>query len=104
MAWCPRARRRRAQSLRVFERALAHGLPAAAGVTSVGFNLRALVACAQSLRERLSPDHWRLIQELDNHFAQHVASALADSTRAGGAAPVADVLGVLGRTTTHLAR
>ncbi|HSW24246.1 MAG TPA: circularly permuted type 2 ATP-grasp protein, partial [Burkholderiaceae bacterium] len=90
------------QSLRVFERALAHGLPAAAGVTSVGFNLRALVACAQSLRERLSPDHWRLIQELDNHFEQHIASALAPSARAGGVAPVADVTGVLGRTTMHL--
>ena len=90
------------QSLRVFERALALGLPAAAGVTSVGFNLRALVACAQSLRERLSPDHWRLIQELDDHFEQHIASALAQSAREGGAAPVADVVGVLGRTTTHL--
>ncbi|MFI4929066.1 MAG: circularly permuted type 2 ATP-grasp protein [Burkholderiales bacterium] len=88
------------QSLRVFERALAHGLPAAAGVNSVGFNLRALVACAQSLRERLSPDHWRLIQELDDHFEQHIASALA--LAAGGVAPVADVVGVLGRTTMHL--
>ncbi len=88
------------QSLRVFERALTHGLPAAAGVNSVGFNLRALVACAQSLRERLSPDHWRLIQELDDHFEQHIASALA--LAAGGVAPVADVVGVLGRTTMHL--
>jgi uncharacterized alpha-E superfamily protein len=89
-----------AQSVRVFERALAHGLPACAGVNSVGFNLRALVACAQSLRERLSPDHWRLIQELDDHFEQHIASALA--LAAGGMAPVADVVGVLGRTATHL--
>jgi uncharacterized alpha-E superfamily protein len=91
------------QSLRVFERALVHGLPAAAGSHSVGHNLRALVACAQSLRERLSPDHWRLIQELDDHFEQHAASALALSAREGGAAPVGDVVGVLGRTTTHLA-
>jgi len=90
------------QSLRVFERALAHALPAAAGVTSLGFNLRALVGCAQSLRERLSPDHWRLIQELDDHFEQHMASALALSAREGGAAPVADVVGVLGRTAMHL--
>jgi uncharacterized circularly permuted ATP-grasp superfamily protein/uncharacterized alpha-E superfamily protein len=90
------------QSLRVFERALAHGLPAGAGVTSVGFNLRALVSCAQSLRERLSPDHWRLIQELDDHFEQHIASALVHSAREGGAAPVADVVGVLGRTALHL--
>jgi uncharacterized alpha-E superfamily protein len=90
------------QSLRVFERALAHALPAAAGITSVGFNLRALVACAQALRERLSPDHWRLIQELDEHFEQHIASALALSAREGGMAPVADVVGALGRTAVHL--
>jgi uncharacterized circularly permuted ATP-grasp superfamily protein/uncharacterized alpha-E superfamily protein len=91
------------QSLRVFERALVHALPAAAGITSVGYNLRALVGCAQALRERLSPDHWQLIQELDDHFEQHVASALAQSSRAGGVAPVGDVVGVLGRTTMHLA-
>ncbi|HYJ98532.1 MAG TPA: alpha-E domain-containing protein, partial [Burkholderiaceae bacterium] len=91
------------QSLRVFERALVHALPAAAGITSVGYNLRALVGCAQALRERLSPDHWQLIQELDDHFEQHVASALAQSARAGGVAPAADVVSVLGRTTMHLA-
>src|SRR6185369_1175472 len=90
------------QSLRVFERALAHALPARTGVSSLGFNLRALVSCAQSLRERLSPDHWRLIHELDDHFEQHIASALALSSREGGLAPVADVVGVLGRTATHL--
>jgi uncharacterized circularly permuted ATP-grasp superfamily protein/uncharacterized alpha-E superfamily protein len=90
------------QSLRVFERALVHALPAA-GSTSVGYNLRALVSCAQALRERLSPDHWQLIQELDDHFEQHVASALALSARQGGVAPVADVVGVLGRTAMHLA-
>lgn len=89
------------QSLRVFERALVHGLPAAAGCTSVGFNLRAVVGCAQALRERLSPDHWRLIQELDNHFEQHMASVLAAGSD-GGMAPVADAVGVLGRTATHL--
>jgi len=90
------------QSLRVFERALVHALPGTSGHTSVGFNLRALVSCAQALRERLSPDHWRLIQELDNHFEQHVASALGGTAQDGGAAPVADVVGVLGRTATHL--
>ena len=91
------------QSLRVFERALVHALPAASGITSVGYNLRALVSCAQALRERLSPDHWQLIQEIDDHFEQQVASALAPSSREGGVAPVADVVGVLGRATMHLA-
>jgi uncharacterized alpha-E superfamily protein len=90
------------QSLRVFERALVHALPAAAGITSVGYNLRALVGCAQALRERLSPDHWQLIKELDDDFEARVAAALAPSAREGGAAPVADVVGVLGRTMTLL--
>jgi uncharacterized circularly permuted ATP-grasp superfamily protein/uncharacterized alpha-E superfamily protein len=89
------------RSLRVFERALVHALPLQAGITSVGYNLHALVGCAQALRERLSPDHWQLIQELDAHFEQHVASALAPSAH-GGVAPVADVVGVLGRTALHL--
>lgn len=85
-----------------FERALLQALPASSGLGSVGFDLRALLACAQAVRERLSPDHWRLLQELDRHFEQHVASALAPTTQAGTAAPVADVLGVLARTATHL--
>lgn len=89
------------QSLRVFERALVHALPASAGCTSVGFNLRAVVTCAEALRERLSPDHWRLIQDLDNHFEQHMAAVLAAGGE-GGVAPVADALGLLGRTSTHL--
>jgi uncharacterized circularly permuted ATP-grasp superfamily protein/uncharacterized alpha-E superfamily protein len=91
------------QSLRVFERALVHALPAAAGGTSVGHNLGALVGCAHALRERLSPDHWRLIQQIDDDFEQQIAAALALSAREGGAAPVADVMEVLGRTATHLA-
>jgi uncharacterized circularly permuted ATP-grasp superfamily protein/uncharacterized alpha-E superfamily protein len=90
------------QSLRVFERALVHALPAAAGNTSVGYNLRAIIGCAQALRERLSPDHWQLILELDDHFEQHIAPALTLSSREGGVAPVADVVGVLGRTGMHL--
>jgi len=91
-----------AQSLRVFERALVHALPASSMATSVGFNLRALVSCTQTLRERLSPDHWRLIQELDNHFEQHIASALSRASHEGGAASLDDVVGVLDRAAVHL--
>ncbi len=100
---------------RVFERALVHGLlPRSAGAladgpiggpiggptTSVAHNLRSLCQCAQALRERLSPEHWKLIHEVGDHFEQHLGEVLA---MAEGRAPVPDVLGVLGRVTTHLA-
>lgn len=98
---------------RVFERALLHGLavdaPSVAGAagnpnrsptTSVAHNLRSLRQCAQTLRERLSPEHWKLIQEVDDHFEQHLAVVLSLGE---GAAPAADVLGVLARAATHLA-
>jgi uncharacterized alpha-E superfamily protein len=52
------------------------------------------------LRERLSPEHWKLIHEVDDHFEQHLAAVLDEGE---GHAPVPDVLGVLARATTHLA-
>jgi uncharacterized circularly permuted ATP-grasp superfamily protein/uncharacterized alpha-E superfamily protein len=100
---------------RVFERALIHGLlPQQAAVpagsstgatlggptTSVAHNLRSLRRCAQNLRERLSPEHWKLIHEVGDHFEQHLRVVLSLGE---GHAPVPDVLGVLARATTHLA-
>ncbi|OYV01969.1 MAG: hypothetical protein CFE45_02460, partial [Burkholderiales bacterium PBB5] len=92
---------------RVFERALVHGLrgggwAATDGNTasSVAYNLRCLRQCAQSLRERLSPEHWQLIQEVDEHFEQHLEAVLAEGE---GHAAAPDVLGVLARAATHLA-
>jgi uncharacterized circularly permuted ATP-grasp superfamily protein/uncharacterized alpha-E superfamily protein len=106
-----------ARAPRVFERALIHGLlprrPGAPGVqaeaddpalggptTSVAHNLRSLRQCAQALRERLSPEHWKLIHEVDDHFEQHLGVVLQLGE---GHAPVPDVLGILARATTHLA-
>ncbi len=97
---------------RVFERALMYGLlprpaEAASGaskpqaaLTSVAHNLRSLRYCAQTLRERLSPEHWRLIVEMDEHFEQHLGRVMA---RGEGHAMEPDVLGVLARAATHLA-
>jgi uncharacterized alpha-E superfamily protein len=96
---------------RVFERALIHGLlprshgaPVDASIggptTSVAHNLRSLRQCAQALRERLSAEHWKLIHEVGEHFEQHLGVVLS---LGDGHAPVPDVLGVLGRATTHLA-
>jgi uncharacterized circularly permuted ATP-grasp superfamily protein/uncharacterized alpha-E superfamily protein len=99
------------QSPRLFERALLQGLradqPGAAGhirtrslTRSVSHSLQRLRQCAQSLRERLSPEHWKLIHEVDDHFAQHLADVL---DRGDSHAAVPDVLGVLARAATHLA-
>jgi len=89
---------------RLFERALVHSLRIAPGpgaaATSVAHSLRSLRQCAQALRERLSPEHWKLIYEVDDHFEQHLAAVLAAGE---GHAPTPDVLGVLARAATHLA-
>jgi len=86
---------------RAFEQALIDGLAADGGTFSVAHNLRRLRQCAQALRERLSPEHWKLIQEVDERFEAHLAAALADGSEPGHA-PLPDVLGVLARATTHL--
>ena len=86
------------KSPRVFERALLHGLQADSGATSATHSLRSLRQCALDLRERLSPEHWKLINEVDDHFEQHLASVLAEEN-----GQAADMLGVLSRTATHLA-
>ncbi|MFG6416827.1 circularly permuted type 2 ATP-grasp protein [Roseateles sp. DC23W] len=85
---------------RGFERALLAALLPVSGVPSVGWNLRALQGCAQSLRERLSPETWRLIHETAAQFEQHLRAVL---DRPGTATPVTDVLAVLARADTHLA-
>ncbi len=89
------------KSLRVFERALVQGLSAGSNsTTSVSHSLCRLRECAKALRERLSPEHWKLIQDVDGHFEQQLAAVLA---KGESHAPTADVLGVLARATTQLA-
>ena len=85
---------------RGFERALLTALLPASGAHSVGWNLRALQGCAQALRERLSPETWRLIHETAAQFEQHLRAVL---DRPGAAVPMTDVLNVLARADTHLA-
>ncbi|TXI19567.1 MAG: hypothetical protein E6Q67_10275 [Roseateles sp.] len=85
---------------RRFERALLDGLLPGSGVTSVGWNLRALRNCAQSLRERLSPETWRLIHETSSQFEHHLRAVL---DRPGPGPAVGDALNVLARADTHLA-
>jgi uncharacterized circularly permuted ATP-grasp superfamily protein/uncharacterized alpha-E superfamily protein len=46
---------------RVFERALIAGLPATADNRGVGFTLLSMSRAAGQIRDRLSPEHWRLV-------------------------------------------
>jgi uncharacterized circularly permuted ATP-grasp superfamily protein/uncharacterized alpha-E superfamily protein len=109
------------QSARVFERALVHAMADAADATSIAFDLRALRRCAQALRERLSQEHWKLIDEVGRNFEQRMAAVLqpagpngatadapadAEARGAGAGAalePLSEVLVVLQRAATHLA-
>lgn len=59
-----------AQAHRVFERALIAGLWDREMATSVGFNLRAVCLAAAAVRERLSPEHWRLLEQAQARFFQ----------------------------------
>jgi uncharacterized alpha-E superfamily protein len=61
-----------AQAHRVFERSLIAGLWDQELATSVGFNLRSVRLAAASVRERLSPEHWRLLEETESRFFQRV--------------------------------
>ncbi len=80
---------------RQFEAELLSQLAPPQGGTSVGWNLRALANCAQALRERLSTEHWQLIQHVGQTFERRVAAALSSGS--------ADVASALADTDTQLA-
>ena len=56
------------QSRRVFERSLIAGLWDTQHTTGVGYNLRAIKLAAAAVRERLSPEHWSLIEQTEKAF------------------------------------
>ncbi|MCF8167272.1 MAG: circularly permuted type 2 ATP-grasp protein [Rhodoferax sp.] len=75
-----------AHARRVFERSLIASLGNNSQATSVGFNLRAVRLAGASVRERLSQEHWSLMQRAEEAFFQscnaHVASADYSSVQA----------------------
>jgi uncharacterized alpha-E superfamily protein len=71
-----------AQAPRVFERSLIAGLWDQELATSVGFNLRAVRLAAASVRERLSPEHWRLLEQAEARFFSPSANARLPDTLA----------------------
>jgi uncharacterized alpha-E superfamily protein len=80
---------------RLFERALIQALTDAQGAYSVAFNLEALRQCGQAVRERLSTEHWALIEE--------AADLLALSARKAQALDTQDVMPRLAQVGVRLA-
>ena len=70
------------QAHRVFERSLVAGLWDKELATSVGFNLRAVRLAAASVRERLSPEHWRLLEQAESRFFSPEQQSAAPDTLA----------------------
>ncbi len=58
------------QARRVFERSLIASLGSSQQATSVGYNLRAVRLAGAAVRERLSQEHWRLMQRAEETFFQ----------------------------------
>ncbi|WP_233249991.1 MULTISPECIES: circularly permuted type 2 ATP-grasp protein [unclassified Limnohabitans] len=82
-------------SHRVFERSMIAGLWDKTLATSVGFNLRSVRLAASSVRERLSPEHWRLLEQAESRFFNSVASDNSQDT--------VEVQALLGETSQMLA-
>ena len=61
------------QARRVFERALIASLGSTDQATSVGYNLRALQSSAFSVRERLSQEHWAVINKAEADLTRRSA-------------------------------
>ena len=66
-----------AQARRVFERSLISSLGGTDQATSVGFNLRAMRLAGSSVRERLSQEHWNVMQRAEQSFADRCAHTVA---------------------------
>jgi uncharacterized circularly permuted ATP-grasp superfamily protein/uncharacterized alpha-E superfamily protein len=61
------------QARRVFERSLIASLGSKTQATSVGYNLRAVRLAGAAVRERLSQEHWSLMQRTEEAFLQSCA-------------------------------
>ncbi|MCZ4317204.1 circularly permuted type 2 ATP-grasp protein [Comamonadaceae bacterium G21597-S1] len=83
------------QSRRVFERSLIASLGSESQVCSVGYNLRAVRQAGSSVRERLSLEHWQLIERAQDELARTFAEL--DRPAEYGALEALDLLRNIGR-------
>ena len=82
------------QAHRVFERSLIAGLWDQELATSVGFNLRSVRLAAASVRERLSPEHWRLLEQAEARFFKPHADLSTPETPSAQQGTVLDTASV----------
>ncbi len=86
------------QARRVFERTLISNLGSSDQATSVGFSLRAMRLAGATIRDRLSQEHWHLMQRTEEKFALRCAEHSAHADYAA-----LDALGTLKATSLDLA-
>ena len=63
------------QARRVFERSLISSLGSSDQATSVGYNLRAMRLAGSAVRERLSQEHWNVMQRTESIFSERCAQS-----------------------------
>ena len=86
------------QARRVFERSLIASLGSSEQATSVGYNLRAVRLAGAAVRERLSQEHWSMMQRTEEAFFQSCAH-----TPIGADYSALHALTALKRSSDHLA-
>lgn len=90
------------QAPRVFERTVVAALADAQGERSIAYNLAALERAAGALRDRLSPEHWRLVRTMSEDFATRMAWVAAEMP-AGGSFAGTELQGALEHLADQLA-
>lgn len=88
-----------AHAMRVFERSVLRALCEGEAGRGLAWNLRAMRDCATALRDRLSPDHWRLIDDLEARFTRGMSQLRGQV----GRETITDVLSVLDDASGRLA-
>jgi uncharacterized alpha-E superfamily protein len=86
-------------AMRVFERSVLRALCESESGAGLAFNLRALRSCADALRDRLSPDHWGLIDAMAVGFERRIGQLRGQLGRES----IGNLLPVLERTSGGLA-
>ncbi len=86
------------QARRVFERSLIASLGSSDHATSVGYNLRALRLAGAAVRDRLSQEHWNLMQRTEETLFQSCAD-----TSQGSDFSALQALDILHTASDHLA-
>ncbi len=67
------------QARRVFERSLIANLGSSDQATSVGYNLRAMRLAGSAVRERLSQEHWNVMQRTESIFSDRCAQTALEA-------------------------